>query len=417
MSVRWRGLAGIAAALLSLASSAAARDFVCKIRAEGNGGDFVSLSAWNDAIRSDLTAASSLVFAVSDRGSYDPGVDNGATVTFTGGGAGTLKHLSTYDFAYVVDVAGTVEAGAVALSGSGHTFVVSDTGEQIARAIAECYNDWPSGLNDRPQIAGWTTSAERHVKIFVPPDHRHNGSALISGGVFAGFGIVQGGWNYHNSLYINTPFTVVDGMIVRVTNDAGNSSAIGINQRAIVKNCVIKGHWIRVYAGADGTVIVNSVVSDAPAAMRGPSGAYSTSVHVYNCTFADNAEGVNLYAQYGSAKTSFFRNVLSNNPTNDFAASGSMQLRLENCASSDGTAGDHVGAANRVNQTFSFADAANRNYRLAREDKGARFHGADLRQDPVYPFAADILGEPRRRLWDIGAFQLPVPGGTVAVFR
>ncbi|MDV7392798.1 hypothetical protein RZS08_15625, partial [Arthrospira platensis SPKY1] len=53
------------------------------------------------------------------------------------------------------------------------------TADEIA--VAVCYNDWPSGLNNSVTVAGWTTDATRYVKITVAEGHRHNG---IPGGGF-----------------------------------------------------------------------------------------------------------------------------------------------------------------------------------------------------------------------------------------
>ncbi|MFH1522119.1 MAG: hypothetical protein ABIF18_04135, partial [archaeon] len=76
----------------------AANDFVCTIRSTiGTGageGDYDKLSTWEAAINSDLTAATSEVFVVSDIGTYVAGTDDGDSVTFTGGGTGILVHIN-----------------------------------------------------------------------------------------------------------------------------------------------------------------------------------------------------------------------------------------------------------------------------------------------------------------------------------
>ncbi len=43
--------------------------------------------------------------------------------------------------------------------------------------IAECYNDWPDGLNDKVTISGWETTAADYIKIYTPASERHNGTA------------------------------------------------------------------------------------------------------------------------------------------------------------------------------------------------------------------------------------------------
>ena len=44
-------------------------------------------------------------------------------------------------------------------------------------AIAECYNDWASGLDDTVNIDGFTTDSTHYVKITVPVSERHDGTA------------------------------------------------------------------------------------------------------------------------------------------------------------------------------------------------------------------------------------------------
>ncbi|MCK4946132.1 MAG: hypothetical protein KAS59_07710, partial [Alphaproteobacteria bacterium] len=45
------------------------------------------------------------------------------------------------------------------------------------RETAECYNDWPSGLDDQITVDGFTTDASHYMKITVPEGERHNGTA------------------------------------------------------------------------------------------------------------------------------------------------------------------------------------------------------------------------------------------------
>jgi hypothetical protein len=158
-------------------------DFVCKIRASG--GDYTGVKAWDAAIACDITASSTQVFTVSDIGTYVTG-DDGDSVTFSGGGTGTLKHISTFDKALVIDCSGTIDAGTVTCDGSGNTFEISDTGDQIGDAVASLYNDWPDGLSEYyiDLSTDWTTDSSHHIKLWTDPalsgtegPNRHNGTA------------------------------------------------------------------------------------------------------------------------------------------------------------------------------------------------------------------------------------------------
>jgi len=96
-------------------------------------------------MRSDLTSSNSLVFAVKNRGTYTTG-DDGAAVSFPGGGKGTLLHINGANIAYITGCAGTPQAGTVTCA-SAHTF-------EIAVQLEGLGND-PFG-NERVGFSGTT---------------------------------------------------------------------------------------------------------------------------------------------------------------------------------------------------------------------------------------------------------------------
>ena len=184
-----RGAAGTASVTVNVSAGSPAA-FVCSIRASG--GDYTSLSSWNAAIASDLTSSGSKLFNVTNRGSYSAGADDGMTVTFSGGGTGTLKHINGDNVAYVVDCAGTINSGTVSIAG-GHTFSVSGPGSPIYTAVAEGYNDWPAaGLADNLTLAGWVTDANHSVAIRPAAGEGHNGVITDASGNYTGFAIYGG---------------------------------------------------------------------------------------------------------------------------------------------------------------------------------------------------------------------------------
>jgi outer membrane protein assembly factor BamB/PKD repeat protein len=125
--------------------------FVCRISAQG--GDFATLSAWESAMRSDMTKAA-MLFKVSARGSYARS-DNGKKVTFSGGGTGTLRHISGTGLAYVTDCKGSIKPGA-AKCASGHSFTTSDSGNPVCALVAELHGNLPGGAKAG---SGWKTDA------------------------------------------------------------------------------------------------------------------------------------------------------------------------------------------------------------------------------------------------------------------
>jgi outer membrane protein assembly factor BamB len=125
--------------------------FVCKISAKG--GDFATLSAWESAMRSDMTK-SAMLFKVGARGSYARS-DNGKKVTFSGGGSGTLRHISATGLAYVSNCKGTIKPGA-AKCASGHSFTTADSGNPVYTLVAEGHGNLPGGVKAG---SGWKTDA------------------------------------------------------------------------------------------------------------------------------------------------------------------------------------------------------------------------------------------------------------------
>jgi len=157
------------------------RDFECTLRASG--GDFTGINSWRAKVSCDLTDTATKVFTVSDRGTYSSS-DDGKTVTFTGGGTGTLKYINNADYALITSCSGTINTGTVTISG-GHTFTISDTGLQIGDMVLSCYNDWANGFDESYiDIKDFTTDSNHHIKIWTDPsksgtqgNNRHDGTA------------------------------------------------------------------------------------------------------------------------------------------------------------------------------------------------------------------------------------------------
>jgi PKD repeat protein len=366
---------------ITVGGQAPAVDFVCTIRASG--GDYAKLSVWEAAIRSDLTASSSLVFAVSGRGTYSPAADDGQAVTFTGGGTGVLKHINLANAAYIVGCGGTIQAGPVTCASG--SFTISNTGKRVGRVIADCYNDWPSGLDDRVAIAaGWTCNAVHHPIVRAAAGQKHSGKAK-SGGIYTGFALVNSvGWT--TTLSANN-HTRLESLIVATGDSRITSVALGSSARAI--GLVVSG------AGGNGiSVGPNSLAQNCIVTGSGiTAGANWTTAktEVYNCTVVGS-----ITTPIGAASSGgiFVNNLVIGSIAVD---SGNT---VSYCATENGTAGAFGGEGNRVNQTFAFVDAANGDYHLSPTDTGARNWGT---AGIACPLTTDIDGEERGTPWDIGA--------------
>ncbi len=98
-----------------------------------------------------------------------------------------------------------------------------ETGDLIcanAIAVAECYNDWPEGLHDGPEISGWQTDEDHYVKIYTPLSERHSGR-VYEDGQYSGFAV-----NLTAPFYIRADYTLTEGIIFNL-QDNGRHISLG----------------------------------------------------------------------------------------------------------------------------------------------------------------------------------------------
>lgn len=167
--------------------------------------------------------------------------------------------------------------------------------------------------------------------------------------------------------------------------------------------------WGRAVEFGDNTgpvFVINNVINwqmrnAAPTAMgiliQTFDGSYSP---VYNNTVIGNpacAAGVGIQDGYDHI-------LARNNLATGWGTAAFAFMTAGNCsnnASGDATA---TGTGARINQTFTFENAAAGDYHLTSADAGARTFGANLSADGDYAFAEDFEGTARTEPWDIGAF-------------
>jgi outer membrane protein assembly factor BamB/PKD repeat protein len=377
---------------------------VCSIRAKG--GDYATLSAWEAAVRSDLTAkGKSLLFAVKDRGRYVP-TDAGKTVTFTGGGKGRLRHINGAGVAYVTECSGTVRPGTVTCA-SGNKFEVTDSGHPVYTLVAECHNDWPSGLADKIVAgAGWKTDAIRSVTIRPAGKQGHSGRFKDAKGRYTGFAL-RGGMDLSRLHHARVDRLIVDP-----------AGALAVGPGASIS---------RVLAGRvmlqKGGVMANSVGTTLGVA--GPAGAVNRHPSVYHMNRKEGGPpwrmswiptyGPDSHARFfnctgktfdpGNQPNVAFINCLAAPGGKGFvAARYADPAHANHCVSTNGTAiiwdsgnGDE---GNTARQAVGFVNAAGGDYHLTAADKGARGHGGPAlgldidgqeRKGPRYDAGADSV--------------------------
>jgi len=362
--------------------------FVCAIRTSG--GDFTSLTTWNTAIASDLTAPGSLLFTVSNPGTY-AATDDGSTVTFTGGGTGVLRHLNTGNIAYITGCTGTIQAG-LATCGA-HSFTVSDTGHQIYAAVAEGYKDWPKGLSTATTLSGWTTDANHCVVIRSAAGNGHGGKMKDSQGNYTGFAIT-------GSLDVSAaPYTRLIGFI-HDNVYPGLFIANGGSVNRMVANMALPN--------PTATPVLPIAVANSVFTSKFSSNwLHEQNVGIYHCT-APSFLLRNSTTDGSTPSNCRTVNCLSFDATGkgftNYPGMAISEAWLNHCVSRDASATtwdslQEGRGGNVANQAVNFTSTANGDFSFAASETGAVGRG-------VPGLGNDVAGNPRLGpTYDVGAFQ------------
>lgn len=430
-----------AASLTVTVGAGAPSAFVSKIRSSG--GDYTNLAAWAAAIQSDLTSKTTL-FIVSDVGSYTNSTDNGKTVTFPGGGSGTLRWINTNaapKMALVWNCSGTIEAGVVT-NASGHTFTVSDAGtatESLLFTVSERGNYDPAA-DDGKQVtfAGGGKGTLRHINVanvaYVTECRgaAGAGTATCEGGhtfTVAGAGsriytAVAEGYNDWPASGSSGGATL-GGWMVDADHCVTIRAAAGQTHSGKIKNAANQYTGFAVNGGIDASgakytriygiiqcngetqlgewASVNRVVSSRNIVLRGGNLTVANTV-LSGGVFVYGADGAAYYNctgnfSYNNGRT-WYVNCLAKP---GFSSSGAMQL--SHCTSQDASAKawdvyGGVNDGNATNRVYTFVNAASNDLHLAASDTGARGIG-------VAGLGPDVDGEERFAPYDIGADEAP----------
>jgi hypothetical protein len=290
----------------------------------------------------------------------------------------------------------------------GIDFGPNDQGDLVAAdtvAVARIEGTWTQPDTAPLNISGWTTDAERYIRIYTTSEARHDGTPG------SGYRLQTTGSRplYSNAAYFRIEgleiYGLFDGNLVYARPGAGVDGEIHFSHNLIHGNGVNSGSGIYLYDYDGVAKIWNNIIYDV--GTLGSSAGIQASrglVYVYNNTVVDVIGGFAIRSGGGVVA----KNNLTEAPSYDFY--GAFYLGSDFNASSDDTA---PGFHSRREQTFTFVDRAGDNFHLAAVDAGARNYGADLSSDPHNPIADDVDGDSRAGGWDIGADE--ATGGTDTV--
>ena len=263
-------------------------------------------------------------------------------------------------------------------------------------------------------ITGYTTDETRYISISTNLAIRNTTAKWNSSKYILSY---TTGTSWLGAIQINEEYVRIIGLQISIPYQASvnkvgiNIKSVSVANKIYVEECMIKGTNMPVYncqcIRAEDTdtnlYVKNTYVFDAgPASSSGGvvsfGNAYVSNCGIYNSTYG--------YAQITAGKTFTGKNcfVSSVTPGNGFVQLAGT-LSLNYCSSSDATTDDFGGDGNIVNQTFTFNDISNFDFKLSDTDTGARLKGADLSNDTSYPITTDITGKTRNGKWDIGPYQ------------
>ena len=265
--------------------------------------------------------------------------------------------------------------------------------------VAECYNDWPSGLNDAVNIDGSTTDATRYMAITVAAGHRHTGKPDT------GFRIVRS-VAYGAVITFSDPSCRASWLDVRNTGTEGSAirqnGGDGSNSRA--SRCIGRTTGTAVYVSGFATLAYayQCLAIGAPVGFSG-TGTYGT-FDMVGCVASGCATGFQLDSPGTTGKR--VANCVAYNCTTNYTGTFDAALSGNNAS----TSGTMPGSSNVSGIGSSdFVDAAGHDYHLA---GGSALIGMGANLYTRITEDVDGDARPSSGAWDIGLDQVVGGGGT-----
>ncbi len=264
--------------------------------------------------------------------------------------------------------------------------------------VAECYNDWPSGLDDQVTIDGSTTDATRYLKITVAAGHRHNGTPQ------SGFFIVKFA-SYLGVIQNSDSYSVFEWLDAKQTSTVADSNAFyGVVTTGVVwKYCIgavgVSGQ--RCFRMNSTNTLIGCLALGVGAGFTGNNYWSPT---LLNCVAVNCSSG---FAPGGANSSVIAKNCVAYNNTTNYGTTGFNAASTNNASSS---ASDDAPGGNSVWGVVSadFVDVANNDFHLA---AGSALIGAGV--NLYSDFTIDVDGDtwPSSGAWDIGFDYYVASGG------
>ena len=281
--------------------------------------------------------------------------------------------------------------------------LTSSSPEEIA--VAECYDDWPSGLSDTVTVAGWTTNATAYPFIRAAAGQGHGGvvdggfvltasSAAFTLQLSQNYSVVEDIEVRHTGAFLQGPVgvsgvtgCVVDRVIVAKSNWVASSCALSQGTSILFRSCLAIGDLSA--SEPDGFVLG-----------LGASGDLNTAE---NCT----ASGCNRgFFFQGLTANHIAKNCVAWDCTVSYQGTTVDTTNSTNNASDEGSP-HTIPGTNPLTGIVSgdFVDDASNDFNVS--SKSSALFGAGVELDSGLNDVDDLRGAGRYS-WDIGAYELDV---------
>ncbi len=266
--------------------------------------------------------------------------------------------------------------------------------------VAECYNDWPNGMEADVEIKGWNTDADHYAKIYAPAGQHHNSVDYNSG-----FWIKEThGWA--SGISIGAPYTKIEGIgfFPKTQGSGGIGVGNGINDVRI-DSCIFKNNnrtykAIGIFTGGNTN---NFVISNC--IFQGLDTGISASGYTANGRILNSiAVGCNtgFYQGKDGDKTAINNSIAYKNIVSNWSNVDTWHMNSTNNASNEAT-DESIPGSNSVTEVTDsdFVNYALNDFHLSETSK-LRGKGVDF-SDIV---TNDIDAQTRKGLWDIGIDEI-----------
>lgn len=209
----------------------------------------------------------------------------------------------------------TESISSIRSSGGDYTSLTSwEAGEQAdivtadEIAIAECYDDWPSGLADSLTIDGWTTDATRYIIVRAASGEGHTGES--------GTGFWMTSSSSTSTIVNKESYTRIQDLEANKPSSAGGNVIRELGGNSLIERCILTGDGTgpAFQFGANDSVFRNNLVICSTNEVGAYRNASISGSECLNCTIINTSGSSTLagidYNQTGDNASDIVKNCV-----------------------------------------------------------------------------------------------------------